>query len=128
MEKTVLDAQDFLNANKKKKITKTKTMVRTIAEAASMLNKNIKIKQKQTQKSAKKPADKKMKRKSIPAKPAMPSIPASIGTKLIPTKSKDKGPSKATIFKAPSRDSLPLPAFGFIDVCFCVDATGSMAS
>jgi hypothetical protein len=35
-------------------------------------------------------------------------------------------PTKATIFKTKSKD-LPLPAFGFVDVCFCVDATGSMA-
>lgn len=34
---------------------------------------------------------------------------------------------KKTIFKTKSKDHLPIPAFGFIDVCFCIDATGSMA-
>ncbi len=35
---------------------------------------------------------------------------------------------KKTIFKTKSKDHLPIPAFGFIDVCFCIDATGSMGS
>ena len=34
---------------------------------------------------------------------------------------------KVTKLKASSRDDLPISAFGFIDVCFCVDATGSMS-
>lgn len=34
---------------------------------------------------------------------------------------------KKTIFKTKSKDHLPIPAFGFIDVCFCIDATGSMS-
>lgn len=37
-------------------------------------------------------------------------------------------PTKVTIFKTKSKDHLPLPAFGFIDICFCIDATGSMSS
>lgn len=35
---------------------------------------------------------------------------------------------KKTVFKTKSKDHLPIPAFGFIDVCFCIDATGSMGS
>ena len=35
--------------------------------------------------------------------------------------------SKAVKLKSSSRDGLAIPAYGFIDVCFCLDATGSMA-
>lgn len=88
----------------------------------------------------KKPLKKKAARKSArPARPARPSLPAvaavpavvppSAGTTIIRARSLDRSikPTKATIFKARSKD-LPLPAFGFVDVCFCVDATGSMSS
>lgn len=67
---------------------------------------------------------------AVPAKPALlPAIPAAVGTALVRARSIDSTikPSKATIFKTSSKD-LPLPAFGFVDVCFCVDATGSMSS
>ena len=33
---------------------------------------------------------------------------------------------KKTIFKTKSKDHLPVPAFRFIDICFCLDTTGSM--
>ena len=33
---------------------------------------------------------------------------------------------KAAKLKTSSRSDLAIPAFGFIDVCFCIDATGSM--
>ena len=37
--------------------------------------------------------------------------------------------NKATKFSSSAaRDDLQIPAFGFIDVCFCLDATGSMCS
>lgn len=38
-----------------------------------------------------------------------------------------KSAGKFTKLKSTSRDDLQIPAFGFIDVCFCVDATGSMS-
>ena len=68
-------------------------------------------------------------RPSLPAVPAVPVVvPASAGSTIIRARSLDRSmkPTKATIFKTKSKD-LPLPAFGFVDVCFCVDATGSMA-
>lgn len=71
---------------------------------------------------------------ALPARSTIPSLPAttpaSTGTTIVKAKSLDKSikPSKATIFKTNSKDSLPLPAFGFIDICFCLDATGSMTS
>ena len=34
--------------------------------------------------------------------------------------------NKVAKFKTSSRDDLQIPAFGFIDVCFCLDTTGSM--
>lgn len=45
----------------------------------------------------------------------------------LPPASKSKN-IKKTVFKTKSKDHLPIPAFGFIDVCFCIDATGSMGS
>ena len=88
----------------------------------------------------KKPLKKKAARKSSrPIRPARPSLPAvaavpavvpdSAGSTIIRARSLDRSikPTKATIFKTKSKD-LPLPAFGFVDVCFCVDATGSMSS
>ena len=68
-------------------------------------------------------------RPSLPAVPAVPAVvPASAGSTIIRARSLDRSmkPTKATIFKKKSKD-LPLSAFGFVDVCFCVDATGSMA-
>jgi len=57
------------------------------------------------------------------------SVVAHTASTVIGAKSKSKlvVPSKATIFKTASKDNLPLPAFGFIDICFCLDATGSMS-
>lgn len=72
-------------------------------------------------------------RPAVPSRPAVPAVPAvlpaSVDSKIVRARSLDKSikPSKATIFKTSSKD-LPLPAFGFVDVCFCVDATGSMSS
>ena len=68
-------------------------------------------------------------RPALPAVPAVPAVvPASASSTIIRARSLDRSmkPTKATIFKTKSKD-LPLPAFGFVDVCFCVDATGSMA-
>jgi hypothetical protein len=131
MEKCVADAEDFLAPRKAKKITKTRTMARTLEEGQKMLMPKRKI----TAAKAKKTAVRK-----IPLLPAVPSWelpiapppvpPASTGSKIIRARSIDKSlkPSKVTIFKTSSRDNLPLSAFGFIDICFCVDATGSMGS
>lgn len=33
---------------------------------------------------------------------------------------------RATFKKPVGYKNLPMPAYGFIDVCFCIDATGSM--
>ena len=83
----------------------------------------------------KKKAARKSKRPTRPARPSLPAVPAvpavvhaSAGSTIIRARSLDRSmkPTKATIFKTKSKD-LPLPAFGFVDVCFCVDATGSMA-
>lgn len=71
-------------------------------------------------------------RPAVPSRPAVPAVPAvlpaSVDSKIVRARSIDRSikPSKATIFKTSSKD-LPLPAFGFVDVCFCVDATGSMS-
>jgi hypothetical protein len=135
MEKCIADAQDFIVPRKAKKIFKTRTMAKTIEEAARIVN--PKLNSKKTKKSVKavpakaKAVGKKTSARPVrPAVPSLPAIPASTGTKIFRARSIDRSiqPSKATIFKTSSRDNLPLPAFGFIDVCFCIDATGSMSN
>lgn len=135
MERCVADAEDFLQARKVKRITKTKTMARTIEEGKNILHPKKATKPK---KIASRPKKSKIpSRPSRPARPSLPAVPAapavvpaSTGSAIVRSKSIDRSikPSKATIFKTSSRDNLPLPAFGFIDICFCVDATGSMSS
>lgn len=54
-----------------------------------------------------------------------PKKVAPVSAPLMKTSSK-RSIGKVTKLKASDRDDLQIPAFGFIDVCFCVDATGSM--
>lgn len=131
MEKCIEDAQDYLRP-RGKKINKTRTMIRTIEEGKKIVAPKFIAPVK---------APTKSKASKLPTKPAVPSapaksrappvpVPASTSTsKVIRTKTPTKAvvPSKATVFKTSSKD-LPLPAFGFIDICFCLDATGSMSS
>ena len=137
MEKCLIDAEEFLNNHKHKKILKTKTMARTIEEGKNMLAK--KKTPKKTQINHTKP--KRTARSTRPSRPAKASVPilpslllsavpATTAPTVIRARSIDRSikPSKATIFKTSSKDNLPLPAFGFIDICFCVDSTGSMGS
>lgn len=112
-------------------------MARTIEEAKNMLARRKTTKKTTTTKA--KP--KRITRRTLPTRPARPSLPAlplislaalpaTTAPTIIRARSIDrsKKPTKATIFKTGSRDNLPLPAFGFIDICFCVDSTGSMGS
>lgn len=130
IERCVADAEDFLAATKVKKIVKTRTMARTIEEAERIIHPR---KTKPTKIARKPKASKRPVRPAIRSLPALPALPAvvpdSVDSKIIRARSIDKSikPSKATIFKTSSKD-LPLPSFGFVDVCFCVDATGSMSS
>ena len=132
IERCIADAEDFLQVKKAKKITKTKTMAKTIAEAQHIIYpRKHAPKPKKIARKPKRPTRPAV--RSLPAVPAtiIPAIPpASTGSKIVRARSLDKSikPSRATVFKTGSRDNLPLPAFGFIDVCFCVDATGSMTS
>jgi hypothetical protein len=131
MDKCIADAQDFINPRKAKKIVKTRTMARTLEEGLKIVHPPPVVrKTKRVQKAAVKKRTVRKSRSAVPSLPAPVAIPASTGTTLIRARSIDKSlkPSKATIFKASSKDNLPLPAFGFIDVCFCIDATGSMCS
>ena len=137
MEKCIEDAQDYIKAIKGKKINKTKTMAKTIEEGKKMLaSKPSAIHFPAPSKGAAK--HKKATRPTRPARPAVPSLPPPPAVMPLPpvpipatssavrTKSKSSI-QKATILKPSSKD-LPLPAFGFIDICFCLDATGSMCS
>ena len=133
MERCVADGADYLKATKPKRITKTKTMARTIEEGKKIVSPK---KSATTKKVARRPrATKIPTRPARPSLPALPAssvpatLPASTSTAVIRTRSIDRPikPTKATIFRTSSRDNLPLPAFGFVDVCFCVDATGSMS-
>lgn len=65
----------------------------------------------------------------LPVRPAIKSKPAPAAKKVI---SKMPAVSKAplgttTKLKPTSRSDVAIPAYGYIDVCFCVDATGSMS-
>jgi hypothetical protein len=53
-----------------------------------------------------------------------PSVPAPISSRPPVVYSQSKR-NAGTVLKAKVR---PLPAFGVIEVCFCIDATGSMSS
>lgn len=70
---------------------------------------------------------------SIPARPtslALPPVPATIPaiSPAVRTGSRASNTGKvAQLSKSKSKD-VQIPAFGFIDVCFCVDSTGSMSS
>ena len=63
-----------------------------------------------------------------PAVVKKPSVSSSIVRRGSSSKPVVSNPSigKATKLKTSSRSDLAIPAYGFIDVCFCVDATGSM--
>jgi hypothetical protein len=130
MEKCINEGENYLKATKGKRIVKTKTMMMTIAEGKRHLD--TKIKRRVAIKPKTRPV-----RRAVKSKPALPAVfpplfatvPSSVGATVYRASfDKTVKPTKATVFKTSSRDNLPLPAFGFIDVCFCVDATGSMAS
>ena len=155
MLKVVAEGEQFLADTKKRsRIVRTRTMAQTIKEGQALLaqkpkkvlhtddsrsesvqaeaSKNKKQKKITKAKSSKKATASKDKastsktdKKDAPSKtspkkstvaPTAPSVP------ILP------GNIKKTIFKTKSKDHLPIPAFGFIDVCFCIDATGSMTS
>lgn len=120
MEQCVEDAQDFLKP-RGRKITKTKTMVRTIEEARKKVTPKKVAKPKVFKKAVKRRVKPVISRPAVPSKPAVAMPPPPIASMSMP-------PVKKTAFKTSSRDNLPLPAFGFIDICFCLDATGSMSS
>lgn len=61
-----------------------------------------------------------------PVKSPVSSMPIATTPIRSASKSTIKNGSKITKFKSALNDDLSIPAFGFIDVCFCVDATGSM--
>jgi hypothetical protein len=146
IEMCIEDAQDFI---REKRITKTKTMVRTIAEAKRIL---APLKNGPAPKRAVVPKPKKATRKRAAlsvraARPSLPALPAAFGLLGAHTPHLFGSPvpplgssaplfgvssggvdSKKTIFKKSTMTNLPLPTFGFIDICFCLDATGSMTS
>ena len=63
---------------------------------------------------------------STSAPPAITRPPVS--TSVVRSGSRASNTAKvAQLSKSKSKD-LQAPAFGFIDVCFCVDSTGSMSS
>lgn len=153
MANAVAEGQKFLADTRKKTPKRTRTMAEVIKEGQEMLARRIirqpkKVdarsaatssedsskgkKQKKITKSKtlKKSASGTGKKTSsgkgvskIPTRPAKKAIPAPVH---LPTTQSSN--VKKTVFKTKSKDNLPLPAFGFIDVCFCIDATGSMSS
>lgn len=61
------------------------------------------------------------------SKKSMSSVKASVVPVRSDSRISNKSVGKATKFVKKS-DNLPLPTYGFIDICFCIDATGSMSS
>jgi len=113
-------------------------MARTLEEGKKMLD-NAKNKKKATKLKAAPIPNRTVPPHLRPVKAARPSLPAVLvpasiappsttGPTVIRARSLDKSikPTKATVFKTKSKDNLPMSAFGFIDICFCVDSTGSM--
>ncbi len=125
MQKTIEEGRQFVNSIPRK-VPKTKTMAEVAGEKSAPKKKAIK-KKAVIKKSiaAKKPST-----KASPTKVVKTTSKASSkkGAKLSVKGSKSSVRSeKKVLFKSKSKD-LPLSAFGFIDVCFCLDATGSMCS
>ena len=118
MEKCIEDGKDYLKSTKKT-ITKTRTMVGTVADGKKFIAPKRAVVKKAPKKKAARRLPVRPARKSLPARPMVASsspFPSSSGVR----------PAKATVFKTASRSDLPLPAYGCIDVCFCLDVTGSM--
>ena len=119
MEKCIADGQDYLKSTKKT-ITKTKTMVKTLADAKRFMAppKRVARPKKTPKKVSRKIRRAPIARRALAGRPRSPP----------PTLLNVRGPwtTKATVFKTSSRSNLPLPGFGFIDVCFCLDVTSSM--
>jgi hypothetical protein len=113
IQKCIAEGLNFLKTGKK--ITRAKMMVLR-AKKLTPPAKRIKLRPKLT--AVPVPV---MTFPSIHSAPVFPPAPVIFNTR--PAK-----PMKTTALKTSSRIDLPLPAFGFIDVCFCVDSTGSMSS
>ena len=65
---------------------------------------------------------------AAPVVPPLPTLIPPPSTSLVSSVSRPSNADKvAQLNKSKSKD-LQIPAFGFIDVCFCVDSTGSMSS
>ena len=137
IDRCIADGEKFLERTKEKRIIKTRAVTRAIAEAEKAEEERRKraapkvraTKRRVTGRRPIRPA-----RRALPAPPAMfgPPRPA-ISSSLFPaatTVYSVPSVSNGTIFtksSIPSKD-LAMPAFGFIDVCFCLDATFSMYS
>jgi hypothetical protein len=153
------------NVPKTKKITRTRSIERTIQEGEQYesfrRNKDLKKSLLERRISARNnlkarvPSKKaKVARKStIPSRPAIPSAPAVLAGAPPATAPRIAGSSSlfgasssvpptsssapvvysqskrnaGTVLKAKDNKARPLPAFGVIEVCFCIDATGSMS-
>lgn len=126
MEQCLEEGKDYLNAltekEKNKRIAKaarTKTMLRTVAEGKKMLAPRVAAGARHVPR----PKTTKAKKAAGPlaTRPAVPSLPALAPLPLPHSVS----PYQKTLLKTSSR-ALPMPAVGFIDICFCLDTTGSM--
>lgn len=128
MEQCIEDGKDYLDAlnEKDKRIAKearktkrTKTMVRTVEEGRKLLVPRVATGAKHLPKTKSARPTK----PSLIAMPAVPSLPAIFTSSVAPV---NKIPSyNKTVLKTSSK-ALPMPAAGLIDVCFCLDTTGSM--
>lgn len=66
--------------------------------------------------------------KSSSRAPVPPPVAAPAPSAPVPVSYSQPKRNKGTVLSAKDNKARPLPAFGVIEVCFCIDATGSMSS
>jgi hypothetical protein len=131
IDRCIADGEKYLERTKEKRIIKTRSVTRAIVEAQ-------KVEEERRKRMDPKPRVAKRKPRRRPVRPSRPALPAPVSffapppMTFVPSvrPSTSGKPPKSTVFtksSIPAKD-LAIPAFGFIDVCFCLDATYSMYS
>lgn len=130
IEKCIEDGRNYLKNGKGKRILRDRTVIKTRAMDRPPIKPKVAVGLAPTRTT-------KSVARVLPGPSPIISIPPirmghpSPVSSILPFSMKKSSAvvnSKSTMFKTSSKSGLPMPAFGFIDVCFCLDATGSMSS
>jgi len=134
IDRCVAEGEKYLERTKEKRIIKTRAVTRAINQAK-------KAEEARKERATPKPKVAKKyprKRPVRPARPSLPALPPPLNLfPVAPPKVQigffsggKPAVSNTTVFAKSSipAEDLAMPAFGFIDVCFCLDATFSMYS